>query len=277
MTRGRNPLAPSDDGQLPAYHYSAEHRLHPRWTTCAGTSSAARAIRSSRRRTSTASPAKGRCSATPSPPRRSARRAGPASSPACTPTRTASRDNTDRDARSHQLVTFPRLLHDAGYETAFIGKWHMGVDDSPRPGFDHWVSVKGQGRYVDPELNVDGKPTKRTRLRRPTSSTSRPSSSSRRPHDRSRSCCTCRTRRSIPNLEQRADGSVSDPNAVEVHPGRAAQEPVRRRQPVPRRPNALIDTLRRQAGPDAADRRPAAAGPRDRHQRRRRSATGCGC
>src|SRR5262245_37171814 len=61
-------------------------------------------------------------------------------------------DNTDRSARSHELVTFPRLLHDSGYETAFIGKWHMGVDDTPRPGFDRWVSVPGQGRYLDPEF-----------------------------------------------------------------------------------------------------------------------------
>jgi N-acetylglucosamine-6-sulfatase len=65
-------------------------------------------------------------------------------------------DNTDRSARSHELVTFPRLLHDAGYETAFLGKWHMGLDDTARPGFDHWVSVKGQGSYIDPEFNVNG-------------------------------------------------------------------------------------------------------------------------
>src|SRR5262245_60357377 len=66
-------------------------------------------------------------------------------------------DNTDRSARSHEMITFLRLLHDADYETAFIGKWHMGVDDSARPGIDHWVSMKGQGRYIDPELNVNGK------------------------------------------------------------------------------------------------------------------------
>lgn len=56
----------------------------------------------------------------------------------------------------HQLITFPMLLHKSGYDTAFIGKWHMGNDDSPRRGFDRWVSFPGQGVYFNPTLNIDG-------------------------------------------------------------------------------------------------------------------------
>ncbi len=66
-------------------------------------------------------------------------------------------DNVARSKLSHELVTWPRQLHDRGYETAFIGKWHMGNDDSPRPGFDTWVSFPGQGECIDPVLNVNGK------------------------------------------------------------------------------------------------------------------------
>jgi len=65
-------------------------------------------------------------------------------------------DNTARNVQSHQLNTFPKQLHDNGYATAFIGKWHMGNDDTKRPGFDYWVSMKGQGEAVDPALNING-------------------------------------------------------------------------------------------------------------------------
>lgn len=56
------------------------------------------------------------------------------------------------------MPSFPRQLQTAGYETAYIGKWHMGEEnDSPRPGFDWFVTHKGQGKYFDTEFNFHGR------------------------------------------------------------------------------------------------------------------------
>ncbi|UCD30346.1 MAG: sulfatase-like hydrolase/transferase, partial [Planctomycetota bacterium] len=51
----------------------------------------------------------------------------------------------------------PQLLQKAGYQTAYIGKWHMGPSPEPRPGYDYWLSFLGQGKYNNPELNENGR------------------------------------------------------------------------------------------------------------------------
>ena len=69
-------------------------------------------------------------------------------------------DNVARDAHSHRLPNYHVILQRLGYETAHIGKWHMGNSGGPRPGYDKWVSFPGHGSIIDPVLNIDGKEKK---------------------------------------------------------------------------------------------------------------------
>jgi N-acetylglucosamine-6-sulfatase len=66
-------------------------------------------------------------------------------------------DNVARGAMSHRLPNYHLELQKLGYETAHIGKWHMGNDGMPRPGYDYWVSYDGHGKIVNPRLCHDGK------------------------------------------------------------------------------------------------------------------------
>jgi N-acetylglucosamine-6-sulfatase len=55
------------------------------------------------------------------------------------------------------MPTWPKSLQAAGYETAYIGKYHMGEkNDDVRGGFDYFVTHKGQGQYFDTTFRFNG-------------------------------------------------------------------------------------------------------------------------
>lgn len=60
-------------------------------------------------------------------------------------------DNTKRFDGSQQ--TFPKLLQQAGYQTAVVGKWHLTSDPT---GFDYWNILTGQGDYYNPYFIDNG-------------------------------------------------------------------------------------------------------------------------
>ncbi len=53
----------------------------------------------------------------------------------------------------NRLLTFPKLLRASGYQTAIVGKWHLGQGPAHEPtGFDFWRVLPGQGLYHNPEM-----------------------------------------------------------------------------------------------------------------------------
>ena len=53
----------------------------------------------------------------------------------------------------NRLTTWPKLLREAGYQTALFGKWHLGQGPAHEPaGFDDWRVLPGQGLYHSPVM-----------------------------------------------------------------------------------------------------------------------------
>jgi arylsulfatase A-like enzyme len=63
----------------------------------------------------------------------------------------------DDEIDSSRPIQSQKLLKQAGYETAIIGKWHLGNSEASNPqGFDYWNILPGQGDYYDPLMIENG-------------------------------------------------------------------------------------------------------------------------
>jgi arylsulfatase A-like enzyme len=63
----------------------------------------------------------------------------------------------DDEIDSSRPLQSQKLLKEAGYETAIIGKWHLGNNEASNPqGFDYWNILPGQGDYYDPIMIENG-------------------------------------------------------------------------------------------------------------------------
>ncbi|NOZ23315.1 MAG: sulfatase [Planctomycetes bacterium] len=61
---------------------------------------------------------------------------------------------TLRDDFDPDHLTVARLLQEAGYATAIVGKWHLHTEPQ---GFDYYNVLPGQGLYFNPRLKEKGK------------------------------------------------------------------------------------------------------------------------
>jgi arylsulfatase A-like enzyme len=59
-------------------------------------------------------------------------------------------------------VTYSGLMREAGYRTAYFGKFHHGKQSGPRPGFETNYTFIDQGRYWDCPFEINGTMTPTT-------------------------------------------------------------------------------------------------------------------
>jgi len=55
---------------------------------------------------------------------------------------------------------FPELMEDKDYQTAYIGKWHLGEEGPIGRGFEEWISTDDHGDYTNFLISKDVTPDK---------------------------------------------------------------------------------------------------------------------
>ncbi|KAI0483260.1 alkaline-phosphatase-like protein [Xylariaceae sp. FL0804] len=84
----------------------------------------------------------------------------------CTPSRAAILHGTHNHVNgvltlsskvNKRMPNVAKHMRTGGYQTAMVGKWHLGEGVEHEPsGFDYWSVVPGQGEYWDPEFIEPG-------------------------------------------------------------------------------------------------------------------------
>ena len=89
--------------------------------------------------------------------------------PVCTPSRSSlmtgtwphingcTRNSVPLDRR---FRVFPELMEDKDYQTAYIGKWHLGEEGPIGRGFEEWISTDDPGDYTNFLISKDVTPDK---------------------------------------------------------------------------------------------------------------------
>jgi arylsulfatase A-like enzyme len=67
-----------------------------------------------------------------------------------------------------KILSLARRLHDAGYNTGIVGKWHLGMEPGMRPsdhGYDRWYSIlSGGADYITHRVSEPGDSTRGVNL-----------------------------------------------------------------------------------------------------------------
>ena len=83
--------------------------------------------------------------------------------PLCSPSRAsiltgmyASHHGVRTNEAALKAPTFVPWLQQSGYFTGLVGKYLNSEEVTPKPGYDYWIGMPSEGKYYNPQLNING-------------------------------------------------------------------------------------------------------------------------